>query len=99
MAETVFGIIGALVGVAGVLFGLLTQLRNKQSADKKEGKEDGMVYSDLGYIKAGIDDLKRDNREMRTEVQNLHDKVTRTEESCKQAHKRIDALAEFHKPN
>lgn len=99
MAEIVFGIIGAVVGVAGFVFGLVTLLRNKQADDKKEGKEDGMVYSDLGYIKAGIDDLKRDGREMRSEVQSLHDKVTRTEESCKQAHKRIDELASFHKPN
>lgn len=99
MAETIFGVIGAAVGVAGFVFGLVTQLRNKQADDKKEGKEDGMVYSDLGYIKAGIDDLKRDGREMRNEVQALHDKVTRTEESCKQAHKRIDALAAYHQPN
>lgn len=99
MAEIVFGIIGASVGVVGVIFGLITQLKNKQTDDKKEGKENGMVYSDLGYIKAGIDDLKRDGRETRTEVQNLRDKVTRNEESCKQAHKRIDELAEYHKPN
>lgn len=99
MAETIFGVIGAVVGVAGFVFGLTTLLRNKQAEDKKEGKEDGMVYSDLGYIKAGIDDLKRDGREMRVEMQNLHDKVIKTEESCKQAHKRIDALAAYHQPN
>lgn len=98
MSQMVFGIIGAAVGIVGIIFGYVNHTSNKHAANKKEGKEDGMVYSDLGYIKAGIDDLKRDGREMRAEVQALHDKVVRNEESCKQAHKRIDRLAEYHKP-
>lgn len=99
MTEMIFGTVGAVVGIAGMIFGAVTLFRNKKNDDRTEGKEDGMVLTELGYIKAGVDDLKRDNRDMRTEVQNLHDTVTRTNESCKQAHKRIDALEAYHKPN
>ncbi len=99
MSGIVFGIIGAVVGLVGMLVGLITVNRNKKLDDKSEGKEDGIIFTEFGYIKAGIDDIKRDTREFRTEIQNIHDKVIRNEISCKQAHKRIDALEKFHQPN
>lgn len=99
MSQIVFGIIGAVVGVVGMIFGFVSMLRNKKSDDKSEGKEDGIILTELGYIKAGVDDMKRDTREFRNEMQELHDRVVRNEESCKQAHKRIDGLQKYHQPN
>lgn len=99
MFELIVGAVGMVVGVGGMIIAALTLSRNKRTDDMKEGKEDGMVLTELGYIKAGVDDLKRDGRDMRSEVQTLHDKMTRTEESCKQAHKRIDELQKYHQPN
>ena len=88
-----------VVGIIGAIVGVVNSARNKTSADKTEAKEDGIVLTEIGYIKAGVDDLKKDNRDMRAEVQAIHDKVARTDESCKQAHKRIDKLEKFHLPN
>lgn len=99
MATLVFGIIGAVVGIGGLIFGLITASRNKKIDDTSEGKQGGIMLTEIGYIKAGIDDVKRDTREFRVEIQNLHDKIVRTEESCKQAHKRIDGLEKYHQPN
>lgn len=99
MANLIFGISGMIVGVIGAVIGVINSSRNKQSADKKDAKEDGIMLTEIGYIKAGVDDLKKDNRDMRAEVQLIHDKVSRTDESCKQAHKRIDKLEKFHLPN
>ena len=99
MQSLIFGISGMVVGVIGAVVALMTLTRNKTSADKSEAKEDGIVLTEIGYIKAGVDDLKKDNRDMRAEVQAIHDKVARTDESCKQAHKRIDKLEKFHLPN
>ena len=99
MSDLAFGIIGAIGGIAGVIFGLASMFRNKKSDDKSEGKEDGIILTELGYIKAGVDDMKRDTREFRNEMQELHDRVVRNEESCKQAHKRIDGLQKYHQPN
>lgn len=97
--ELAFGIVGMCVGIVGMVFGAVNISRNKKFDDKREGKEDGIVLTEIGYIKAGVDDLKRDNRDIRADVQNIHDKVTQTAESCKQAHKRLDKLEKFHQPN
>lgn len=99
MAELVFGIVGMVVGITGAVFGAINASRNKQSDDKREGREDGILLTEIGYVKAGVDDLKRDNRDIRLEMQAIHDKVTQTAESCKQAHKRIDKLEKYHQPN
>ena len=99
MANLIFGISGMAVGIIGAVVALVTLARTKTSADKTEAKEDGIVLTEIGYIKAGVDDLKRDNRDTRAEMQLMHDKLARTDESCKQAHKRIDNLEKFHLPN
>ena len=99
MSGVVFGVIGAVVGLVGMLVSLITVSRNKKMDSKSEGKENGIIFTEFGYIKAGIDDIKRDTREFRSEIQDMHDRITRNEESCKQAHKRIDALQKFHQPN
>ena len=99
MSNLIFGISGMVVGIIGAIIGIVNSTRNKTAVDKNEAKTDGVILTEIGYIKAGVDDLKRDNRDMRTEVQALHDDLTRTEESCKQAHKRIDKLEKYHLPN
>ena len=99
MSDIIFGIISAVVGFLGIVFSFVVMLRNKKTDDKNEGKEDGMILTELGYIKAGVDDLKIDNRGIRNDMQTLHERVTRNEESCKQAHKRINDLAKYHEPN
>ena len=48
--------------------------------------------SDIGYIKAGVDDLKRDTKDNSKRINILIERISRNEESTKQAHKRIDEV-------
>lgn len=76
----------------GALISYLTFWRNHKKDTTAEGERNGTIASDIGYIKGGVDDLKRETREMRQEQQGMNERLTRCEESCKQAHKRIDEL-------
>lgn len=80
--------------VLGFLLSYFTFQRNKKKDDVAEGQTKGVMASDIGYIKAGVDDLKRESVEQRKTVGELGERVTRVEESCKQAHKRIDKIDE-----
>ena len=88
--------ITTLCTVAGILltaiFSFIAYQRNKNKDTQDEGKNAGVMLSDIGYIKAGVDDLKREQREISLAVGQLTERVTRVEESAKQAHKRIDEL-------
>lgn len=86
---TIVAIIG---GIAGVVFGLVTLFRNKKEDDNKEGRESGTVLSDLGYIKAGVDEIKAEQKDQRKTNIEFITRLTAVEESTKQAHKRIDEL-------
>lgn len=81
-----------LTAVGGFSISLLTWFRTRRRDDESEGQNRGGIASDIGYIKAGVDDLKRDNREIRGEMNRLSERITRVEESCKQAHKRLDEM-------
>lgn len=85
-------IIGIIVGVGGFIFGLVTFFRNKKSDDASEGRKDGTILTELGYIKSGVDDIKR--KQEKQDEQNLKfaERLSSVEASAKQAHKRLDAM-------
>lgn len=88
--------ITTLCTIAGIvitaLFSYAAFHRNTKKDSENEGENKGVMMSDIGYIKAGVDDLKREQREQATTVGRLAERVTRCEESCKQAHHRIDEM-------
>ncbi len=95
MTEWQIGILCTLAGlVMSFAFSFLTHRRNEKRDIESMSEGRGVLQSDVGYIKAGIDDLKRENKAVNMKIDNISERVTRIEESCKQAHKRIDELKE-----
>ena len=95
MTEWQIGILCTLAGlVMSFVFSFLTHRRNEKRDIENMSEGRGVLQSDVGYIKAGIDDLKRENKTVNIKIDNISERVTRIEESCKQAHKRIDELKE-----
>ena len=80
------------------MFGIISAVRNKKTDDTKEAKEDGIILTELGYIKSGVDDIK--HKQADQDKQNLEfvRELTKVEESAKQAHRRIDGLEKYHTP-
>jgi len=91
-AAAIGAICSIVFGALGFLISYFTFDRKKKKENEAEGESRGVIASDIGYIKAGVDDLKREGRETRADVVKLGERVTRCEESCKQAHHRIDEI-------
>lgn len=83
-------IITALSVLISFIFSSLAYKRNIKNDTRNESETKGVLQSDIGYIKAGIDDLKRENKAVNIRLDSISERLTRVEESCKQAHKRID---------
>ena len=73
-------------------FSYLAFRRAERKEHRDEGENKGVIMSELGYIKSSTDDIKREQREVATKISGLSERVTRCEESCKQAHNRINEI-------
>lgn len=85
-------ILGIISSVCAIVFGYLAFFRNRKKDDTEEGKSAGTMLSDIGYIKAGVDDIKTEQKEQRKTNIEVVSRLTAVEERTKQAHKRIDEI-------
>lgn len=85
-------VVGIVCTVLGAALSYVAFSRNKTKDDKSEGQQTGVVLTELGYIKGGIDDLKAENREQRKVNTEVYSRLSAVESSAKQAHHRIDRL-------
>jgi len=74
-------IVGLIGGVASIVFGYV----GYQNGIKAKSKNEGALMSDIGYIKSGIDDLKRKQETSEQRHYELVERVTKAEESLKSA--------------
>lgn len=85
------GIIGT---VCAAVFGYIAFARGRHQDDKSEGKQDGTLFTEIGYIKSGVDDIKRKQDRQEQRHIEVITRLAAVEESAKQAHKRIDRMEE-----
>lgn len=71
---------------------VITFVIGRKTAVKKHGEEEGALKADINYIKQGIDGLRNDQAMTDKKIERNSERVTRLEESIKNAHKRIDRL-------
>jgi hypothetical protein len=84
--------VGVLGTISTIGFSFLAYDKGKKKDCKDDGKSAGVLMSDIGYIKAGVDDLKRKQETTEDRHYALAERVTKVEESTKSAHHRIDKL-------
>ena len=84
--------IGVLIAIGGLLLSFLTYQFNKQKESKTDTQQDAQIKAQLDYIGKGVDDIRIDLKANERQMVALGERVTRVEESSKQAHKRIDSL-------
>lgn len=84
--------IGLACSILSVAIAYLVFSRNKSKDDKSEGQQNGVICTELGYIKAGIDDIKAEQKEQRHINTETSERLAKVEASAKQAHLRIDRM-------
>ena len=89
MAVVLFGLMGT---ACSIVFGFAAFKRNKQTDEQQDGRENGTLLTEIGYIKANTDDIKRKQEKQDEQYQALTERMVAVEQSTKQAHHRIDRL-------
>lgn len=88
-----------LISIAGVVIAYLGYQANKQRNEannqkniKNDATRDAVIETKLDNIHSGVEDIRIDLRANERQIGALGERVTRVEESTKQAHKRISDM-------
>ncbi|PHG31272.1 hypothetical protein COI60_22615 [Bacillus toyonensis] len=84
--------IGALIAVLSLAISYFAYSLNRTKSIKSDGQQSAEMKAELGYIRKGVDDIRIDLKASEKQMIALGERVTRVEESSKQAHKRLDTL-------
>lgn len=88
----VFSVIAACGSISAIAFGIISYKRTNKQDAYKDGDQDGTLRGDIKYMRNGFDDLRLDVKEIARQQTSQNERLIRCEESCKQAHKRIDRI-------
>lgn len=78
--------------VLGFVFSFLTLSRNRDKDIRSEAEKQATINVKLDNINTGVQSLHTDIKSEQKARAELSERVTRVEESAKQAHKRIDEI-------
>ncbi|WP_338842000.1 hypothetical protein [Paenibacillus glucanolyticus] len=87
-------LIGAICAISGMLLGWVGRTKAFKDEVASEATADASLQTDVSYIKTGILDIRVDLRDLGRRMDDFSERLTRVEESAKQAHKRIDEMKE-----
>lgn len=77
--EIFITILASLAPIVSVIVAVIVARRNSNKDIKKDAQELGIMQSDLGYIKSGIDDLKQSQKKHDEKLDILSERVTKVE--------------------
>ncbi|TQR36611.1 hypothetical protein QIH01_20030 [Brevibacillus brevis] len=78
--------------ISGILLGWAGRSRAINQDIAQQASADALQRADIEFIKRGVDDIRLDQKAQGKRFDELSERVTRVEESTKQAHKRLDRL-------
>lgn len=81
-----------IVALGSLIVAIIVAGRGRQQDEKDAGERDGMLLSEIGYVKSGIDDIKTHQRTQDERHLETVERLTAVEQSAKQAHHRIDRI-------
>lgn len=90
MNEIVVGVIGLIGTISSVCFAYLAFRRNHTTDTKRDGKAEGVLISDIGYIKSSIDRMEGKLDKVETNYQNLLSRLIRVEEAQNALEKQLE---------
>ncbi|MBR2891696.1 MAG: hypothetical protein IKC22_04890 [Bacilli bacterium] len=81
-----------IASLSSIIFALLAYKKTERQEHKKEGKNEGIILSDIGYIKACVDRVDKNLTKLDEKYKNIVERLVKTEEQITGLSKRVDLL-------
>ena len=89
IAVSIIGILGTL---SSIYFAYLACSKSNMQEQRVDGKTEGAMLSDIGYIKACVDRVEKNINKVDERYQNIAERLAKVEEAVVNVTKRVDEL-------
>lgn len=80
MNQETISILGLATSLLSIMFAFLAFKRSEKHDIKKEGKNEGLILSDIGYIKACVDRMEKNITSVDERYREVLERLSRVEE-------------------
>ena len=77
--------ISAIGTLFAIIFGIVAVVRNSKKDNADDGKAMGIILTELGYIKSGVDDVKKTQQEQQQTINGILTRLAVVEDRSKPA--------------
>ena len=84
--------ISLITSISSIVFAFLAFKRNEKQDYKKEGKNEGLILSDIGYIKACVDRMEKNITSVDERYRSVLERLSKTEESLEHTISRVNEI-------
>ncbi len=88
----IVSIIGVLGTISSIFFAYLAFKRSERIEQKAGGKTEGVMFSDIGYIKACVDRVEKNLNNVDERFRDIAIRLAKAEEAIAHVTKRMDDL-------
>ena len=93
--ELTLSLVGILTSVLSTTIAYLAFRRSDKFDQKTFGKTEGVMFSDIGYIKACVDRVEKNLNKVDERDRNIIERLSKVEESVVNITKRVDEIKEW----
>ena len=90
--ELSIALVGILASVSSIVFAYLAFKRGEKHDQQNEAKTEGVMFSDIGYIKACVDRVEKNLNKVDERYRNIAERLAKLEESVSNVTKRVDDI-------
>lgn len=78
--EVVFSLVSLMASLSSIVFAYLAFKRSERQDQRKDAKNEGLILSDIGYIKACVDRVEKNLTSVDERYRNLVERLAKVEE-------------------
>ena len=96
--ELALSLVGLCASVSSIVFAYLAFKRSTKQDSKIEGKNEGVMVSDIRYIKACVDRVEKNLNKVDERYRNVAERIAKLEEAVSNVTKRVDEIYKLDGP-
>jgi hypothetical protein len=92
MNQETVSILGLITSLTSIVFAFLAFKRSEKHDIKKEGKNEGLILSDIGYIKACVDRMEKNITSVDERYREVLERLSKVEEGLDNTKKVVNEI-------